>query len=61
MNIRNSSKAIIMNSDGDKILLTKNRDREGFFYLCPGGGQEHGETLHEALKKRMFGRGRIPN
>jgi 8-oxo-dGTP diphosphatase len=47
MNIRNSAKAIIVN--GNQILLTKNEDQEGFFYLFPGGGQEHGETLHEAL------------
>lgn len=47
MTIRNSAKAIILN--GDKILLTKNKDNEGEFYLFPGGGQEHGETIHNAL------------
>ncbi|BCB03681.1 NUDIX domain-containing protein [Bacillus sp. KH172YL63] len=47
MSIRNSAKAIIIK--GDKLLLTKNRDEEGDFYLFPGGGQEHGETLHDAL------------
>jgi ADP-ribose pyrophosphatase YjhB (NUDIX family) len=30
-------------------LLTKNQDDEGYFYLFPGGGQEHGETIHDAL------------
>ncbi|WEG19239.1 NUDIX domain-containing protein (plasmid) [Alkalihalophilus pseudofirmus] len=54
MNIRNSAKAIIVNSDRDKVLLTKNKDEEGFFYLCPGGGQEHGETLLEALKRECI-------
>ena len=49
MGIRNSAKAILV--DGDQILLTKNQDEEGFFYLCPGGGQEHGETLHEAVRR----------
>ncbi|MDP9739322.1 UNVERIFIED_ORG: 8-oxo-dGTP pyrophosphatase MutT (NUDIX family) [Bacillus sp. B2I3] len=34
---------------GNKILLTKNQDDEGYFYLFPGGGQEHGETIHNAL------------
>ncbi|WP_044337131.1 NUDIX domain-containing protein [Rossellomorea aquimaris] len=52
MPIRNSAKAIIMK--GDKILLTKNKDENEFFYLFPGGGQEHGETLHEALKRECI-------
>lgn len=47
MYIRNSAKAIIINED--KILLTKNQDNEGYFYLYPGGGQEYRETLHDAL------------
>lgn len=52
MNIRNSAKAIII--DGEKVLLTKNQDDDGYFYLFPGGGQEHGETLHEALKRECI-------
>ena len=47
MRIRNSAKAIII--QGDKVLLTKNQDNDGYFYLFPGGGQEHGETLRQAL------------
>ncbi|MBW3114644.1 MULTISPECIES: NUDIX domain-containing protein [Bacillaceae] len=47
MSIRNSAKAIIIQNN--KILLTKNKDDDGIFYLFPGGGQEKGETLHEAL------------
>lgn len=52
MNIRNSVKAILIK--GDKILLTKNQDNEGYFYLCPGGGQEHGETFHETLLRECI-------
>lgn len=52
MNIRNSAKAIII-VDG-RILLTKNQDDEGYFYLFPGGGQEHGETLHKALVRECL-------
>ncbi|MGE7091773.1 NUDIX domain-containing protein [Lysinibacillus sp. NPDC048646] len=52
MSIRNSVKAIIIS--GDKILLTKNQDSEGFFYLFPGGGQEHGETIHRALSRECL-------
>lgn len=47
MNIRNSVKAISI--EENKILLTKNKDDDGYFYLCPGGGQEHGETFHMTL------------
>lgn len=45
--IRNSAKAIIM-QDG-QVLLTRNVNHEGVFYLFPGGGQEKGETLRDAL------------
>ncbi len=45
--IRNSAKAVII-VDG-KILLTKNIDDSGYFYLFPGGGQEPGEELHAAV------------
>ncbi|MDD5091126.1 MAG: NUDIX domain-containing protein [Candidatus Wallbacteria bacterium] len=45
--VRNSAKAIII-EDG-KILCVKFQDRDGFWYILPGGGQNHGETLTEAL------------
>ena len=45
--IRNSAKAVII-KDG-RLLLTKNKDDFGYFYLLPGGGVESGENLHEAL------------
>ncbi|MCM3032393.1 MULTISPECIES: NUDIX domain-containing protein [unclassified Niallia] len=52
MNIRISAKAIII--DNDKLLLTKNQDDEGYFYLFPGGGQEHGETLEQAVRRECL-------
>lgn len=52
MTIRNSVKAVIIKKD--KILLTKNKDAEGIFYLCPGGGQEFGETFFEALQRECL-------
>jgi 8-oxo-dGTP diphosphatase len=52
MSIRNSAKAIIISDN--KILLTKNKDGNGIFYLFPGGGQEQGETLHEALERECM-------
>lgn len=45
--IRNSAKAIIIQDN--KILLTKNKDHNGFFYLLPGGGQEKFESISDAL------------
>lgn len=43
--IRNSAKAIIIKED--KILLIKNLDDNGYFYLLPGGEQEKFETMKE--------------
>ena len=45
--IRTSARAVLAR-DG-KLLVTENRDRDGVFYLLPGGGQESGETLRKAL------------
>lgn len=50
--IRNSIKAIIV-ANGS-ILLTKCEDPEGFYYLLPGGGQEPGETMIDALKRECL-------
>lgn len=50
--IRNSVKAIII--ENGRILLTKNEDHLGIFYLLPGGGQEHGELMTEALKRECM-------
>ncbi|WP_138754994.1 NUDIX domain-containing protein [Paenibacillus sinopodophylli] len=50
--IRNSAKAVIIQNE--KILLTKNQDDLGFFYLFPGGGQDHGEELKDAVKRECL-------
>ncbi|MCD6135516.1 NUDIX domain-containing protein [Candidatus Bipolaricaulota bacterium] len=50
--IRTSAKAIII-EDG-KILLTRNEDAQGAFYLLPGGGQRHGEPLSEAVVRECM-------
>ena len=50
--IRNSAKAVIIR-DGS-ILLQCNRDRRGPYWLLPGGGQKHGETLHDALRREVL-------
>ena len=49
MKIRNSIKAIIIK---DRHILTmKGRDNDGDYFLLPGGGQEPGETMTEALQR----------
>lgn len=50
--IRNSAKAVII-KDG-KLLCTKNKDHLGIFYLLPGGGQEPGESIHDALRRECM-------
>lgn len=50
--IRNSAKAIIIKNG--KLLCTKNKDHLGIFYLLPGGGQEPGENLIDALKRECM-------
>ncbi|MBB3110261.1 8-oxo-dGTP pyrophosphatase MutT (NUDIX family) [Paenibacillus phyllosphaerae] len=50
--IRNSAKAIIIQAG--QVLLTKNKDATGYFYIFPGGGQERGETLVQAVKRECM-------
>jgi 8-oxo-dGTP diphosphatase len=45
--IRTAARAIII-SEG-KLLVAKMRDHRGIYYILPGGGQQHGETLEEAV------------
>ena len=49
MNIRNSAKAVIVKDD--KLLAVKIQENGGTYYILPGGGQEHGENLHQALER----------
>lgn len=50
--VRLSVKAIVV-VDG-RILLAKHRDSEGIWYCLPGGGQEHGETVEEAVVRECL-------
>ena len=47
--IRNSAKALII-KDG-KMLATKINDNGDVFYIMPGGGQDVGELLPDAVKR----------
>ena len=50
--IRNSIKAVIIRQG--EILLTVNDDGEKILYLLPGGGQEPGETMEQALQRECL-------
>ena len=50
--VRVAAKAIVMR--GGRLLITRNVDAEGTFFLLPGGGQEHGESLPVALRREVM-------
>jgi|GEM_PF-931201 len=52
---RVSIKAIIRNNKGE-ILVVKEK---GSSWSFPGGGLDHGETLHQALKRELYEEARI--
>jgi ADP-ribose pyrophosphatase YjhB (NUDIX family) len=45
--IRTAARALIILNQ--QLLAIKMRDASGVFYILPGGGQRHGETLREGL------------
>jgi ADP-ribose pyrophosphatase YjhB (NUDIX family) len=47
--IRVATKAIIVRDA--RLLVTVNSGDFPTFYLCPGGGQDHGEDAHQALRR----------
>lgn len=52
MHIRNSAKAVII--EDNKVLLIKNLNENGFWYIFPGGGQDFNESLDEAVKRECI-------
>ena len=50
--IRNSAKAIIIKNGC--LLTVKNYDSDGDWYLLPGGDQNLGESLKEALRRECI-------
>ena len=50
--IRVSVKAIIL--DNNRILTCRNRDSAGDWHILPGGGQNPGESLSDALRRECF-------
>lgn len=50
--VRNSGKAIIIRER--RLLVIKHKDQEGDWYSLPGGGQESGETITDALQRECL-------
>lgn len=49
--VRNSAKALII-SEG-RLLAVRLRDKDGDFYILPGGGQEPGELLPQTVEREV--------
>lgn len=47
--VRTAARAVVVR-DGRLLAITM-RDRQGEFYILPGGGQRHGETLADTLRR----------
>jgi 8-oxo-dGTP diphosphatase len=47
--IRNAAKALII--ENGRVLCIQKEDELGRYSILPGGGQEKGETLHQALRR----------
>jgi len=50
--IRTAARALIIHEG--KLLAIKMRDQSGIFYILPGGGQRHGETLNQSLRRECL-------
>ena len=50
--VRNSAKAIIV--EDNRLLVVKHIDAQGEWHVLPGGGQNPGETLKEALQRECL-------
>ena len=50
--IRTAARALIIHEQ--KLLAIKMRDHTGIFYILPGGGQNHGETLRDGLRRECL-------
>ena len=50
--IRHACRAVILREG--RLLSIKMCDRSGIFYVLPGGGQRHGETMRAALQRECL-------
>ncbi len=52
LNVRTAARAVVVR-DGCLLAIAM-RDGEGEFFILPGGGQRHGETLAETLRRETL-------
>ncbi|NOU94775.1 NUDIX domain-containing protein [Paenibacillus sp. LMG 31456] len=52
MRIRTAARAVIIKDD--QLLVLRRTSVQGEFYVLPGGGQEHGESIQETLIREVF-------
>jgi 8-oxo-dGTP diphosphatase len=52
MKVRNSAKAVIVRDD--QLLAIRNESHGQIWYILPGGGQHHGESLTEAVRRECL-------
>lgn len=50
---RLSVRAVVYDKQG-RLLLASHQGAQGPWYVLPGGGVEHNETLHEAVKREVL-------
>lgn len=50
--VRTAARAIIIREE--KLLVVRIRTEQGEFMVLPGGGQNHGETLHQTVVREVF-------
>ena len=50
--VRTAARAVILR-DGE-LLVVRIRTQEGEFLVLPGGGQDHGETLTETVRREVL-------
>ncbi|WP_167747244.1 NUDIX domain-containing protein [Cohnella luojiensis] len=51
LNIRTAARAVIIKDE--KLLVLRRSGVQGEFYVLPGGGQNHGESIIETLKREV--------
>ncbi|QJD83271.1 NUDIX domain-containing protein [Cohnella herbarum] len=51
LNIRTAARAVIIKDE--ELLVLRRTGVQGAFYVLPGGGQNHGESIIETLKREV--------
>lgn len=50
--IRTAVRAVVIHEG--RLLAVSMRDRDGVFFILPGGGQKAGETMHDTLRRECM-------